>query len=146
MRVHLKRRKMLGKAGVVALLAAAALVLSGCYANVYNFGGGDRSITITQAMSDSIIWNCSVKKGTGQPRADCALDTVRNLCLAFPIKGIGEVDCTLMGNYGDWQDMNQAILDVIGPTYDCLSFLEYADTSTNSDFWYGIQKGSRGCK
>jgi hypothetical protein len=145
MRAKLTQRRAVRVGLIASLLIAATLVLSGCWANVYNFGDGDRSITITQAMSDSIIWNCTVEKGTGEPRAFCALDTVRELCNAFPVKGVSEVDCPLLGNYGDWQDMNQAILDVIGPTYDCLSFLEHADSSTG-DFWYAIQKGYRACK
>lgn len=133
------------KVGLVSsLLVAAALVLSGCGINVYDDGGGVRNLTITKDTSASIIWNCTVEKGTGQPRAFCALDTVRNLCLAFPVKGIDETDCILMGNYGDWQDMNEAILDVIGPNEDCLSFVEYSDSS--KDYWYGIPKGYRGCQ
>jgi hypothetical protein len=126
------------------LLVAAALLLSGCWANVYNFGGGQRSITLTKDISAQIIWNCTAKKGTGAPRAFCALDTVNALCRAFPIKGVSDDDCVLLASYGDWRDMDHAIQEVVGPGADCLIYYENPDP--NDNFWGSIRSGIFGCK
>jgi hypothetical protein len=143
MRVHLKRRKTLRNAGLATVLAAAALLLSGCLV-VYDNGDGTRNITVPPAISDQIIWDCTVKHGTGAPRAFCALDTIHAICSGIKIKGISESDCNHISSYGDWQDMEQAIVDVTR-NYDCLSF-DWLDGTYPDDYWYAIPKGYRGCK
>ncbi|MEK6252267.1 MAG: hypothetical protein AABM43_10045 [Actinomycetota bacterium] len=129
MGIHLKRRKMLGKAGVVALLAAAALVLSGCWATVYNFSDGTRNITLTKDFSGRLISSCTAQEGTGAARAFCVLDRINGVCRAIPIKGVTETDCVLLASYGDWEELDRAIQDVIGPGshYDCLAYNETKD-------------------
>jgi hypothetical protein len=143
MGIHLKRRKMLGKAGVVALLAAAALVLSGCWATVYNFGGGQRNITLTKDFSRRLISSCTDAVGTGPARDFCVLDRINGVCRAIPIHGVTETDCVLLSSYGRWEEMDQAIRDVIGPN-DCLSFFE--DPDPNNDFWGSSPSGIFGCQ
>ena len=133
------------KAAVVAFLVTAALALSGCWAVVYNWGDGTRNITIPPAFSDQIIWNCTAKKGTGAPRAFCALDTIHALCYGKPIKGISQSDCEHITSYGDWQDMEHAIVAVTGPNEDCLSFF-WKNGTYPDDFWGSVFKGFAGCK
>ena len=135
--------KKLRNVGVVGFLAVSALALSGCWAVIVDNGGGSRNITIPSNISDQIIWNCTAKKGTGAPRAFCALDTVHALCTAFPEKGISEGDCNHISSYGDWGDMEDSIVAVTG-SFDCLSFF-WRDGTYPGDFWEGIPKGHRGC-
>ncbi len=143
MRTRLKRGKSLRAAGVATLLVTAMLVLSGCWATITNFGGGERSIALPANLTADIIWNCTASKGTGAARAFCALDTVNALCRAFPEKGITGDDCVLLANYGDWKDMEDSIKQVIGPE-DCLIYYEHPDP--NDNFWGSDQSGFFGCK
>jgi hypothetical protein len=143
MRLHLKRRKTLRNAGMATVLAAAVLLLSGCWANVVDTGNGNRFITVTKDMSAQIIWTCTAKYGSGSDRAFCALEDVGALCFAFPIKGISANDCYRAEN-GDWEEMEAAIKQVIGPD-DCLTFHE----NPAGDHWEsvgGAYEGLKGCK
>jgi hypothetical protein len=145
MRAKLTSRRVVRVGLVASLLVAATLVLSGCWANVQNWGDGTRNITLTENISAQIIWNCTANHGTGAPRAFCALDTVHALCVGKPIKGISESDCNHISSYGDWQDMEQAIVNVTGPRDDCLSFF-WENGTYPDDFWGSVFKGFASCK
>jgi hypothetical protein len=143
MRLHLKRHKTLRNAGIATVLAGAALALTGCWANVVNYGNGYRDITVTRDMSANIIWNCTVSDGTGQPRALCALRTVGALCSGIPIKDISSSDCVRLESSEHWQYMDSAIQGVLGP-HDCLVF--YENPRSSEDYWTSADLGVRGCK
>jgi hypothetical protein len=139
-----KRVRKLRLAGIATLLVGAMLALSGCWANVVNWGDGTRNITLTQAISNQIIWGCTRDHGTGAPRAFCALDTVKALCQGKPIRGVSDSDCIHISSYGDWQDMEHAIVNVTGSD-DCLSFF-WENGTYPDDFWGSVFKGFAGCK
>jgi hypothetical protein len=134
MRVQLKRRKTLRNAGLATVLAAAALLLTGCWATVTNFGNGVKDIVVTKDMSAQVIWQCTVDHGTGIPRARCALDTFRALCHGIPVKGIGQDECDRLGSWVHQGEMDQAIQQVLGPDQDCLVYFE-TDTG---EFWGSV--------
>jgi hypothetical protein len=141
--IHLKRRKTLGKAGVVALLIAAALALSGCWANVYNFSDGTRNITLTSDFTRRLVTTCGDEHGNGSARDFCVLDKINGVCFHFPEKGVTTTDCVELSNYGDWEDMDTAINNVIGTT-DCLSYFQ--EKHINDNFWGSVSRGIFGCK
>jgi hypothetical protein len=91
--------------------------------------------------------NCDLKEegrcGTGSARAFCVLDRINGVCRALPIKGVTGIDCVLLSSYGRWEEMDQAIQDVIGPD-DCLSFFEGSDP--NDDLWGSVGTGFLGCQ
>ena len=120
-------------------------MLTGCWAVVVNGNNGTRNITIPPAISNQIIWQCTTQKGTGQPRAFCALDTIHALCYGDPVKGISKTDCEHISSYGEWQDLEQAIVNVTGPRDDCLSFF-YETGNAADDFWGSVFKGIAGCQ
>jgi hypothetical protein len=144
MRAKLTARKTVRLGLITSLLVAATLLLSGCWANVYNAGGGERNITLTKDTSNTIIFNCTKSKGTGAARAFCALDTINSLCRGAPPKGVTDDDCVLMASYGGWQDLDISIRQVIGPGSDCLSYFEHSDPGDN--FWGNLPSGEFGCK
>ncbi len=134
---------MLGKTGAVALLIAAALVLSGCYATVVNFGDGTRNITLTSDFTRRLVTTCGDEHGNGSARDFCVLDKINGVCFHFPEKGVTTTDCVEMSNYGDWEDMDTAINNVIATT-DCLSYFQQKDITDN--FWGSVSRGIFGCK
>ncbi len=140
----MKRRRAIRAGLASSLLVAAALLLSGCWANVVNWGDGTRNITLTQDISNRIIFSCTAEHGTGAARAFCALDTVKALCQGIHIKGVSDSDCIHISSYGDWQDMEHAIVNVTGSD-DCLSFF-WQDGGYPDDFWGSVFKGFAGCK
>jgi len=141
--IHLKRRKMLAKAGVGALLIAAALALSGCWANVYNLGGGARDITLTSDFTRRLVTTCGDEYGNGSARDYCVLDRINGVCFHIPEKGITTTDCVELSNHGDWEDMDFAINNVIATT-DCLTYFQEKDIVDN--FWDSATRGTYGCK
>ncbi len=136
--------RKLRNVAVVAFLVTAALSLSGCFV-VYNWGDGTRNITVPPAISDQIIWNCTSEHGTGAARAFCALDSIHALCYAKPDPGVSQSDCNHISSYGDWKDMEHAIVEVTGPNEDCLSFF-WKNGGYPDDFWGSVFKGFAGCK
>jgi hypothetical protein len=138
------RRKLIRRTGLAGLLVGAALVLSGCWANVHNWGDGTRNITLTEAISARIVWACSDHGTTGAARAFCALDTVHALCLGKPIRGVSESDCNHISSYGDWQSMDLAIQHVIGND-ECMSFF-WKSGGYPDDFWGSVNHGFASCK
>jgi hypothetical protein len=137
---------MLGKAGVGALLVAATLALSGCWANVYNFSDGTRNITLTKAISARIVFVCTRDQGTGAPRAFCALDTVKALCQGKPIRGVDNNDCIAMSSYGTWTSMDLAIQHVAEGPDPCISYFDENTGHTSDNFWGTVPDGFAGCK
>lgn len=129
------RRRAIRVGGLASLLVAVALVLSGCWANTYNFPNGDRYITLTKDFSGRLIWSCTAEEGTGAPRAFCVLDRINGVCRHIPEKGITEDDCIGLANYGLWEQLDRAIQDVIGPSYDCLA---YNETQDGHDSWGAV--------
>lgn len=136
--------KWIRRLGLLVCLGAAAVILPGCFV-VHNWGDGTRNITIPPAISDQMIWDCTSQKGTGAPRAFCVLDDVHALCLAKPDKGVSPSDCNHISSYGDWQDMEHAIVEVTGPNEDCLSFF-WKNGTYPDDFWGSVFKGFAGCQ
>jgi hypothetical protein len=122
--VTAKRRKMLGKAGVGALLIAAALVLSGCWENIFKLENGGRVITLTRDFSHRLIWSCTDAVGAGSPARDyCVLDRIYGVCQTFPEKDISSYDCLVLDNYYNWKPLDAAIHDVIR-TGGCLAYYQ----------------------
>lgn len=131
---------------LAGLLATATLVLSGCWANVYNFRTGDRDITLTKDFSHRLIWSCTDAVGAGSPDRDfCVLDRINGVCRTFPEKGITESDCPLLSDYTDWQDLDSAIHHVIAAS-DCLTFFEAKDRNISDSSWGTAPVGSLACK
>jgi hypothetical protein len=137
------KARMLRRAVLAATLVVAAVSLSGCFV-VYHWSDGTKNITIPPAISDRIIWKCTAEKGTGAPRAFCALDTIHAICTGVKIKGISESDCNHISSYSDWEGMDYGIQHVIGPD-DCLSFF-WKNGGYPDDFWGSVFKGFAGCK
>ncbi len=108
---------------VASLLVAATLALSGCWANVYNIGGGARSITLTKDFSRRLISSCTDAVGTGSARDFCALDRINGVCRTFPVKGVTEDDCVALANYANWEQLDSAIKLASGGN-GCLLFFE----------------------
>jgi len=142
----LKRRRAIRTGFAASLLVAAALLLSGCWANVYNFRTGDRDITLTKDFSHRLIWSCTDAVGAGSPARDfCVLDRINGVCRTFPEKGITENDCLLLADYTDWQHLDSAIHHVIAAS-DCLTFFEAKDRNISDSFWGTAAVGSLACK
>jgi hypothetical protein len=133
----------------MALLVGAGLLLSGCWANVYNYSANERYITLTKDLSDRLIYSCTAEQGTGAARAFCALDKINGVCFHFPEKGISSDDCTALSNYGDWEDLDRAIKAILAPGshYACLSFDEVKNLPGASDSWNVVGPvGAFGCQ
>lgn len=132
------------RVAVVALLAAAALALSGCWATVYRDpGNGDRNITLTKDFSHRLIWSCTDAVGAGSARDFCVLDRINGVCRAIPEINVSQDDCLTLANYGNWEDLDRAIHHVIAGD-DCLSVFE---TRTGDyQFWGSMPTGVAGCK
>ncbi len=141
------RRRRAARVGFIAsLLVAFALVLSGCWANVYDFRTGDRDITLTRDFSHRLIWSCTDAVGAGSPARDfCVLDRIDGVCRTLPEKGITEDDCLLLADYTDWQHLDSAIHHVIAAS-DCLTFFEAKDRNISDSFWGTASVGSLACK
>ncbi len=133
MRAKLTSRREVRVGLVASLLVAATLVLSGCWANIYKFPDGDRYITLTKDFSGRLITTCTADKGTGSARAFCVLDRINGVCFHIPETGITTTDCTELANYGDWEELDTAIKDIVAPGshYECLAFDETADGTHN---------------
>jgi hypothetical protein len=136
--------------GIVALLAVALLAMSGCYAKVHFWGPpytpGEKNITIKRGITDRIIWDCTVRYGTGSGRAFCALDTIHALCTGIELQNVIPDDCSDMGSYGHWESMASAIENVTGPNDDCLSFFNKGGDSFPDEFWGGVHLGFASCE
>ena len=137
---------MLGKAGVGALLVAATLALSGCWANVYNWSDGKRNITLTKAISARIVWSCTGSDGSGAPRAFCALDVVKALCQGKPISGVSDSDCIAISSYGTWPSMDSAIQNFSTESFPCISYFDENTSHTSDNFWGTVADDFAGCK
>ena len=141
MRLHLKRHKTLRNAGLATMVAATALLLSGCrWATVVDYGGGTKTIAATQYITNNVIWDCTATKGTGSGRAFCVTDTLSSLCLGIPTPGVSSTECYEMKSVA-WQDTDQAIRNVLGPD-DCLVYFEYPD---HHNFWGSAPLGQHKC-
>ena len=141
MRVKLRSRRSVRVGGVAGLLIAAALVLSGCWANIYTFSSHERYITLTKDFSSRLIWTCTAEKGTGSARAFCVLDKINGVCFHIPEKGVSQDDCVAMSNYGDWEELDSSIKAIVAPSshYECLAYDE--DTGPTGHNGWGAVGG-----
>jgi hypothetical protein len=127
MRAKLTRRRAIRLGGIASLLIAATLVLSGCWATVIDLGQGNRAITLTQDLTNRLIWNCTAEAGDGSARAFCVLDRIEGVCRTFPEEGITRDDCYLLSSYGNWDTLDTAIKrDISQGLRGCLSYWNYS--------------------
>jgi hypothetical protein len=101
MSLRVKRPKLRGKAGAVAVSVAAVLALSGCWAGVDGHGGGNKTLAIGQKATNQMIFICTAQNpgaghnAAGVARARCVLNLTRSLCRQIPIHNWTSVDCQL---------------------------------------------------
>jgi hypothetical protein len=137
-----KRRRKLRMAMLAALVAAAALVISGCHwARVTNTPLGVSTMIKPQNTAD-IIWACTSQHPSNTTaRAMCALDVVWLSCNTHPINGFGRADCRYATEHYDDMvySMRSAIQHVLGPD-DCLEFWFDRWNGAN-DGWYSRPLG-----
>lgn len=106
------------------LLVGATLLVSGCWWAVVDYDGGAKRITLTQDFTNRLIWSCTAEAGSGSSRAFCVFDRIEGVCHTFPNAYVYQSDCSLLSNYGDWQDMEAAIKKILQPAFggDCLTY------------------------
>jgi hypothetical protein len=115
-----KRRKTLARGSLATLLAAAALLLSGCWAQV-KYGPGYLFLDVKQPISDNLIWGCTVDHGSGDARANCVLDNLNALCRWRVPEGLTAYQCYGVTDRIHVASMGDAIEGVLGPNSRCLS-------------------------
>ena len=133
---------------VLALsLLATAIAMSGCWGRVAGPTGGHQVLVIKPAITDRIIRDATDRCGTGQGRGGCALGTIRALCLEVPLSKtnpISEGYCWSITWTDHYDDIEEAIRQVIGPGYECLAAGMGIPGSWGD--WFALPLGAYGCK
>jgi hypothetical protein len=112
------------KACFLSSLAVAALFIAGCNWGSYDDRGfGDNLFVVHQSTGDPIIFNCTKNFGVSG-RAKCALDLIWAECEQNDAGDNGWPYCFDATRHSHIADMEKAIEEVTGPSYDCLSFIE----------------------
>jgi hypothetical protein len=144
------------KAGLLALLAGAALALSGCwgtYVNVPGPPGGQGSyiVTIHQKNTQETIFACQANHPNSElARAKCGLGVVRLACNEYMLPGWDMNRCLAATDYtrndscnrvpggpeNCAESMKRAIEDVLENDRECVAY-EYQAFVGDSYGWYG---------
>jgi hypothetical protein len=135
-----RRRRIFRSAGLAAMVAAAALAMSGCWGKVYGPSNGERVLVIPGDMSDQIIWQCSPQGYTRWSRGSCALSTVWALCNAFPLENLPRNWCLSFTWPDHIYDIADAIVEVTGPNADCLA-VRFDIPQGNPNDWFAMPLG-----
>jgi hypothetical protein len=139
MRLKFKRRKVV-RTGIVTMLAAAALVITGCDFTNVRHEGGYTYVAIKRSASDQLIFHCTGNPGQGRTRAGCVLDSIWGLCNRWEQDGFPPWDCANATNWRPYDpykliDVELAIQAVTGPYADCLA------VAIENYNWYGASGG-----
>jgi hypothetical protein len=147
MRSRFRRRKVLRRAGIATMLAAAGLVISGCdFTNVRD-NPPYKDVAIKRSASDQLIFHCTGRQqSTGQPRSTCVLDAIGAFCNKWEQPGFTNVDCALVANWRPSHpyrllDVEYAIQAVTGPFADCLAVHYDTRDPYGSADWHGASGG-----
>jgi hypothetical protein len=136
------RGRAVKQGGLAALLAAAALVLSGCpWGKVYGPSDGHRIFVISGDASDRIILQC------GGINSSCIRGTVFALCENFPRPRLSLAECRSFTWPDHWDDVERAARRVIGPDADCLAvhIQRPSPEGVIPYDWFSLPLGTYGC-
>jgi hypothetical protein len=144
-----RSRKTLRGAGVLAVLACSALLISGCVwaTEVHHARNPDKWMVLKPSISDRIVFNCTRDFGSGQARGSCASRVVVALCDGAPVGGLTDHQCRT----GDSADVLEgSIVEFLREGGDCLrKWIDYGDVGgfpTTLYSWDAVPEGAEGCR